>query len=217
MRRSIVTFVLFQILIEIASIQAGFAQDASQICPDSPRTISVLVGPFTVSGTPRSYFDQEIGNVISYSLVGWLSAIPELSVIPWKSGGRGFDSRQLTDLSDLLDLSIQYEATPDRTDKDGFRRVSAIASALKAQSCDYLFGGTVNFDNSAITVSTYLMNTDPLTLSRRTGRFFYDRSASIAQLTASISKRLVNELTPKFIAQRRFEIGCFRGLSSNTN
>ena len=106
---------------------------------------------------------------------------------------------------------------PNRTDKDGYRQIVAISNALKAESCDYLFGGTVNFDNSAVTISTYLMNTDPLSLSRRTGNFFYDRSVPIAQLASSISKSLVIELAPKFIAPRKFEIGCFRLLGSNAD
>jgi tetratricopeptide (TPR) repeat protein len=187
---------------------SSYADDLPPICASAMPT--VLIGPFTVSGATRSNLDAEVGNIIAYTIVALLFDSRELAVMPWNPGFRGFESRQLSDLTELLGAPLSYESTPERTDKEGFRRIGAIANALRTRGCDYLFGGSIFFDASTISISTYLLNSRTAEISRRAGASSFDRATSLGQVIASLTERLRRELQPSFLPQRKFEIGCLR-------
>jgi tetratricopeptide (TPR) repeat protein len=170
-----------------------------------------LVGPFTISGAPRYYLDQELGNIVTYGVVSWLSANQQLAVVPLILDQKNFKSRQLVDLADLLQAPILYDEKPDiGKDREGFRRITSIANALKARGCDFLFGGSISFEGSVISISTYILNTEKTTLSRGAGPLYYNHSTPSAQLSAWLAERLLDELKPALLAPLKLEIGCLR-------
>jgi tetratricopeptide (TPR) repeat protein len=208
----------FQIFIAIALYAAGIqfstAAEIPQICPDV-RGPSVLVGPFTISGAPRQTLDQEFGNILTYSVISWLSASHELTAVPWTSDPVSFEMRQISDLSDLLQAPLFYNAKPKiEADKEGFRRVTSIANALKIRGCNFLFGGSIIFEGPSTLISAYILDTENSVLSRPSGPFYYDRSLPIAQLGASLAKTLLQQLKPVLLSPRKVEVGCLRLIGS---
>ncbi|MEA2986955.1 MAG: hypothetical protein QOD94_3209 [Alphaproteobacteria bacterium] len=171
----------------------------------------VLLGRFSLFGEFEPNLRHTLNQVFVNNLEWGLLQQPEVSVFGSKSDS--IDLQRFRDLPDLIDnaFNISVTATQSTQGRAVDPHGQALLAALKANNCEYLFGGRISKEGALINVEPYLLNVQSGEISRP-----FAPSTGDAQSLLKIAEHFTRELS-SYLRERHWpdlrgrfvEVTCF--------
>jgi hypothetical protein len=195
------------------AVAPAHAQSGSKprwLCGDSSDTRPrVLVGRFALFGNFEPNLRRSLDELFAANVEFGL--LDQRDVAAYRARSDSIDLQRFKDLPELIDnaFSFDFAQTGKRT-ASGDRHADALLDALRANNCQYLFGGRLSGEGALINVEPYLLNVQSGEITRPFPSNTGDRQSLlkiaelfVAQLTLYLRERHLSGGGPRVV-----EVGC---------